>query len=551
MRHRGIRTLALGSVCGLLAVMTSAASQPSEASAAISTGAAILAAAQQEPADAGHAVGHAGSAAIMLRLLPGSIPETSILPDLTRLPSEDRPFDAGYGLATAQLNTNAALPFERTIAQATPEGSLFGDIETPTGGFLVQTAAPDNAEPATEQLSAPDSPGDALVSIGDTTATVHARWGKEDGPCVDTASRASTETGRLAAGNAIPTLPNIDVNDLPLPNNAVSGRFRPDGGLGTLSGLLSGAEQSDDGDGTLVRVPNGVDTTSEISIVDAPGSDGKAVRSTSTVRTKKIELLPGSPLGMTATVRRPASLTVTATGDEKTSEVDFDIPTISVKRGGRELFTLDADNRSKDLPIGVPKPALHQRTKAKLASVPIVAGAARTAKGTRVELRGPARRAVSDLFVLRLSVGGLNQTSAETDTPISGTEYAASARLLDVQLLPTRALANALASKKGDVAGLPYEVPSTLAQYSLGEQTAGALVAPGGVECGTIVADAPAGDAVPPGLNIPSTAATSVPLLWAGAAAVLLGVVLLTLPFRTPRRTTPSPVPRAYQEDRK
>ncbi|MPZ00730.1 MAG: hypothetical protein GEU97_22695 [Actinophytocola sp.] len=534
MRYRGIRALALALACGLLASATASAT-----ATAAATGSASAA---QESADAGHAVGHAGSAAVLLRLLPGSIPATSILPELAQLPTEDRPFDAGYGLATTQLNTNAALPYERSIAQATPEGSLFGDVETPTGGFLVQTAAPDNAEPATEQLTAPDAPADTLVAVGDTTATVHARWGEDDGPCVDTASRAHTETDRLAAGNAIPTLPNIDVTDLPLPDNAVSPRFRPDGGLGTLAGLLSGTDQRDNGDGALIRVPGGLDTTSEISVVDAPNAEGKAVRSTSTVRTDTIDLLPGSALGMTATVRQPTSLAVTATGDEKTSEVDFDVPTITVKRGGRELFTLDARNDTKDIPIGVPKSALYQRTKAPLASVPIVAGAAQTAKGTRAELSDAARRAVTDLFVLRLSVGGLNQTSTETDTPITGTEYAASARLLDVQLLPTRALADAL-SKESDVEGLPYDVPSTLAQYSLGEQTAGASVTPGGVECGTVVADAPAGDAVPPDVNTPSTASSSIPLLWAGAAAVLIGVVLLAVPFRTSRRT-PSPAPR-------
>ncbi|MPY79830.1 MAG: hypothetical protein GEV04_15465 [Actinophytocola sp.] len=525
MRHRGIRALALGLACGLLAIATGPAS------------------AAREPADAGHAIGHAGSAAVMLRLLPGSIPETSILPDLAQLPSGDRPFDAGYGLATTQLNTNAALPYERSIAQATPEGSLFGDVETPTGGFLVQTAAPDNAEPTTERLRAPDSPADALVSVGDTTATVHARWSEDDGPCVDTASRASTTTDRLAAGSAIPTLPDIDVTDLPLPKNARAAGFRPDGGIGTLGGLLSG-EQREDGDGALLRVPDGFDTTSDITVVDAPASDGKAVRSTSTVRTEAIELLPGSPLGMTATVRREASLAVTATGDTKTSEVDFEDPTITVTRGDTELFTLNGRNRTKDIPIGVPTPALYEHTKTKLAPVPIVAGAAQTAKGTRLTLTGPARRAVTDLFVLRLSVGGLNQTSAEMDSPITGTEFAASARLLDVQLLPTRALADAMASGQGDVAGLPYDVPSTLAQYSLGEQTAGALVAEGGVECGTIVADAPSGNAVPSAVGIPSPAAISVPLLWVGSVAVLIGVALLTVPFRTPRRTTPSPVPR-------
>lgn len=544
MRHRGNRALALGLACGLLGITTSAASHASATNPADVASPASPASAAQEPVDAGHAVGHAGSAAVMLRLLPGSIPKSSVLPELAELTTDERPFDAGYGLATAQLNTNAALPYERSIAQATPEGSVLGDIETPTGSTLIQTAAPDNAEPTTERLSAPESAADPLVDVGDTTASVHARWDADSGPCTDTAARASTDTDGFAAGNAIPTVPDIGFTDLPIPDGDRAVRFRPDGGLGTLGGLLSGAQPSDDGDGTLVHVPDGFDTTSEVSVVDAE-SGGKAVRSTSTVETTTVELLPGSPLGMTATVRRGSTLAVTETGDEQTSEVDFDAATITVERGGKKLFTLDEENPTKDLPIGVPKPALYQRTgKANLASVPIVAGAAQTAKGTRFALTGPARGAVTDLFVLRLSVGGLNQTSAETEHPIEGTEFAASARLLDVQLLPTRALADALASDSADVAGLPYEVPSTLAQYSLGEQTAGALVAPGGVECATLTGTGQGGEAVPASVNVSSSAAASMPLLWAGAIALLIGVGLLAIPFRQAARPKPSPTPR-------
>ncbi|MPY85074.1 MAG: hypothetical protein GEV00_17525 [Actinophytocola sp.] len=507
MRHRIARALALGLASGLLALATSPAS------------------AADEPADAGHAVGHASSAAVLLRLLPGSVPQSSILPGLARLTSGHYPFEAGYGLATAQLNTNAALPYERSIAQATPEGSLFGAVETPTGGSLIQTAAPDNAKPATERLSAPLTPAAPLVSTGDTTAEVHARWSEDAGPCVGTASRASTDTESLTIGKAIPTLPDMALDDLLLPEGARAARFQPDGGLGSLGGLLS--------DSALVHVPDGFTGTSTVSVADS------AVRSTSTVDTTTIDILPGSPLGMTATVGRPPTLSVTATGDDSTSRVGFEPPTITVTRGGTTLFTLDDEHPTQDVPIGVPKPALYQATgKTELAPVPIVAGAAQTATGARLTLTGPAQRAVTDLFVLRLSVGGLNQTSDETSYPIEGTEFAASARLLDVQLLPTRALADALAR-------LPYQVTSSLAQYSLGELTAGALVAAGGVECDAVPTDAAqAGNAIPSSLGTPSPGAASVPLLWAGALALLVGVALVTVPFRSPRRTPPSPVPR-------
>jgi len=354
---------------------------------------------------------------------------------------------------------------------------------------------------------------------------VHARWSEDAGPCVGTASRASTDTESLTIGKAIPTLPDIALDDLLLPEGARAARFQPDGGLGSLGGLLS--------DSALVHVPDGFTGTSTVSVADS------AVRSTSTVDTTTIDILPGSPLGMTATVGRPPTLSVTATGDDSTSRVGFEPPTITVTRGGTTLFTLDDEHPTQDVPIGVPKPALYQATASTdLAPVPIVAGAAQTATGARLTLTGPAQRAVTDLFVLRLSVGGLNQTSDETSYPIEGTEFAASARLLDVQLLPTRALADALAR-------LPYQVTSSLAQYSLGELTAGALVAAGGVECDAVPTDAAqAGNAIPSSLGTPSPGAASVPLLWAGALALLVGVALVTVPFRSPRRTPPSPVPR-------
>lgn len=504
------------------------------------------AAAQDVAESHGGAVADASTAVGMLRLLPGSVPNSSTLPELAADVGQVSAFEAGYGISSAQIDTHSPLAYERAIAQATPYGTTQSTSAPAAPGALVQTAVPDNPKPATEALRRPPSATDALVSAGPMTGSVHARWGDDTGPCVGVVSDARTETEGFTMGNAVPTVPDLDFGELALRGKASPPKwFRPSGGLGTLGGLLSGAGQADE-ERSLVRVPGGVSTESKVELVDLPRSKRKAVRSTSTARAKTISLFPGSALAMTATLTRQPALTVTATGSE-TSKVEHTTPEITVKRSGKTLFRLSAKKPAQDIPIGIPRAGMRQGTgKAKLAPLPIIGGAAEATSGRVVRLGEKSRREVTDLFVLRVRVGGLNTTSDGTNTPFAGTRLGASARLLDIQLLPTEAFAEALAGHR-EQASQHYEVPSTLLQFAIGEQVAHALVPKGGAQCGS-----PAGSGGPPAgtpgsMQAASSAATiGVPMLWIGALALLAGVVLLVVvPRRGAARTVrPSPRPR-------
>src|SRR5207237_6381337 len=115
-----------------------------------------------------------------------------------------------------------------------------------------------------------------------------------------------------------------------------------------------------------------------------------------------------------------------------------------------------------------------------------------------------------DLGVIRLSIAELNQTSGQQTQPFNGFRLGATARMLDLQVLPTAAL------------GLP-NLPSALAQVSLGEQVATAYAPTGGVVCST-----PAGQPTTPPPPMPqgrtpaNLAHTSVmqyetiPMFWSG-----------------------------------
>jgi hypothetical protein len=110
--------------------------------------------------------------------------------------------------------------------------------------------------------------------------------------------------------------------------------------------------------------------------------------------------------------------------------------------------------------------------------------------------------------------------------PFKGHQLRASARMLDLQVLPTQAL------------GLPG-LPSALAQVSLGEQVARAAAPEGGVVCGT--STAPPAKEPPAKQEGPKLAYTSayqaVPMFWTGAAMLLAGVVVVAaLPAHRLRR---------------
>lgn len=517
--------------------------------AAALLGASGAPAAAQDASPTGDAIGDAGTAIVMLRLLPGSVPETSALPELADLVAERSAYEAGYGMSNAQLNSVASLPYERSIAQATPHGSALTNTAPTAADGLIQTAVPDNPKQASGELEPPDSPANALVRAGTQRGSVHARWSDTKGACIGTVVESATEIDSLALGYAIPTLPDLAMDRLRMPGGVkLEKSLAPRGGLGTLGGMLSGELRPVDGDGSLVTLPNGMSTKSYVELIDDPDGERKLIRSTSTAEAARISLFQGDPLGMTASVKRQPKLAVTSTGTAKTSEVEHRVPVVTVRRGGKTLFTLDAEHPSKDIPIGVPKAGFAKHPgMAKLKRRPFVGGVAENTKGRVVRLSRDARRDVVDLFVLRLRVGGLNTRSTELTTPFLGSQLGASARLLDVQLLPTDALAEALDTKgngakgKGVPKELPFAMPSTLAQYALGEQVARAAAPEGGATCGGPSASAAGRSSTPAGIQGSSTAPYVVPLLWAGALALLGGAVLLVRAPRPARKPSPRP----------
>ncbi len=482
----------------------------------------------------GRAVGDAGAALVMLRLLPDSVPPNSILPGFAEGLPATTAYEGAFGLAIAEADSETPYHYERAIAKAAPFGGSVGaEARTPPGTLLL-TAMPDNDKPSAGELPRPESPLDDLVRATGMRGSVHARWSPTQGPCVDIIAESSTEARSLAMGNAVPTLPNLPMRDLRVPR---ADGFTPGGDLGTLGGLLAGAEPSANGDGSLVSLPKTLSTRSTVRVADQRGSEGKSVASTSTLDTSAINLLQGSPLGMTITVTKRPELTVTSTGDERTSKVSYRVPELEVKRGKQELFVLDAANPSEDVPIGIPTKGFEDA--AEFTAQPIVGGVGEKREGGTERLSDEQLDNVADLFVLRLSVGGLDKRAADATTPYRGHQLGASARLLDVQLLPTEALADALGEQGANL-------PSALAQISVGDQVAHAYAPAGGVLCGA-TAPSPGREqsgAVARVLPPPGAAYASVPMLLAGTAALLIGVVLVAA-FASPKQPVkPSPHPR-------
>lgn len=512
----------------------------------------VLPAHAQPDFPAGAAYGDAGAAVGMMRLLAGSVPPSTMVPGLAGVVSESTSFEAGFGLTNAQTNATATLPYERSVAQASPYGAALSTGAQPAPGGLIQTAAPDNADGVSGVIEPPpNTPVNPLVSVGEMRGDVHARWSAETGPCRGTLAESSVVIDRYAAGFALPTLPDVAFTDLPLRGKKeLSKDLRMPGGLGTVGGLLAGKPAAD-GKGSLVTLPDGLTTRAAVA-ADPAKAKHKAVAASSRVDIERMIFLHGSPLAMSATVKRKPSLVVVATGDKKTSDVKNTTATIIVKRGKDKLFTLDAKHPRQDVPIGVPTAEFFKLDGAKeFAKNQLVAGGVAVDKrGRPVRLVAPARNAVADLFVLRLSVGGLDTRASEMTTPFAGFRHDATARLLDVQLIGTKALAAALATPVEGQDALPYRTPSTLAQYSVGELVARAAAPRDGVRCGEpdpAVAQEQTG--APSGIQSSSTAAIGVPLLWGGALILLIGVFLvIVFPPRRQPAVRPSPVPRDSEE---
>ncbi|GGU49705.1 hypothetical protein [Lentzea flava] len=234
---------------------------------------------------------------------------------------------------------------------------------------------------------------------------------------------------------------------------------------------------------SLVSVPDTFEANSQVRLVDLPGSKNKAVESTSTMRAVSVEIAGGVKIDVVS----PPTLTATATGDEKTSKITYTAPVLKVSQNGKELGTLDAAHPVLDVPL------------------------------------------LLDLVVIKLQIAGLNEKKASfTGNGFSGFQLGATARMLDVQLLPT------------DKLKLP-NLPTALAQISLGEQIVRAAAPQGGVVCGTAQppqTPQPGGGAAPPEQKTPPLAYTnaayqSIPLFWTGTGLLLAGVVLVAaLPVR-------------------
>jgi hypothetical protein len=479
------------------------------------------------PVPSGHAVGDAGTGLGIVRILPNSVPTKTIQPGLEdKLPKQSAA-ELGFGLASAQVNSEAYLSFEHSIAQAAPGGIAVQGGSPQVPGALSQTASPDNPEPVHGGLSLPATPLDSLVRATALQGQVHARWSDTAGPCVGTISDATTEVASLSLLNAIPTLPSTNdltgVFDSPLDPNTdqaiVNGLKKLAGPLSTLGGALSGgAKPAANGAGSLVSLPNTLSARSVVRLVDIPGSANKAVQSTSTMQVANVKLLAGTPFEIQIRVVSQPTLQVTSTGDQATSTVRYTAPVLAVEQGGTLLGQLDAANPKIDIPVGIPLAA-------GAPNLPIIGGLLANGQQATAALQR------LDLGVIRLGVAQLDQRGMAMTSPFKGYQLGATARMLDLQVLPTQAL------------GLP-NLPSALAQVALGEQVARAYAPTGGVVCRTSEQPAPPPTPQPQGkapmqLAYTTMAYKTIPLFWAGTAMLLIGVVLVAA---MPRLRTFAPV---------
>lgn len=555
MRGRRSRTLALLATAGMLVcsgtpalaeIPTTPIPEPADPGQAPITS-------PPNPQPLGHAIGDAGSALGVLRLLPNAVPTGAILPGVTEQLPKQAALEAGMGLSSAQANSEAYLAYERAIAESSPLGlSIFGNSPR-TPGSLAQTALPDNPKPTTSGLNPPSSPMDPLLNLGLLNGSAHARYSETEGPCVGTISDASTELASVSMLNNLPALPTTALKDLKLPNGKKLSETAANSPapLSTLGGLLSGGpESTTDENNSLISAPNALSSRSTVRLVDMPGTERKAVESTSTMQASSIELLKNSPLGLTVNVASQPTLRVTSTGNKDTSKVDYTAPVLEVKRGDQVLFTLDAAHPTQDIPIGLPLEGLANAlgdASDALQDIPVVGGVANTISGGLKTLSGAAQNFTLDLGVLRLSIGQLDQKPMDMSDPFKGFQLGASARMLDLQVLPTKALKDLLGPAGKDL-------PPSLAQASLGEQVGRAYAPDGGVQCGHTTQSPPPGGGghapgVPKQLAQTSAAAYStVPLFWTGAGLLLAGVVMVAA-FPGRRRAArasskPSPEPR-------
>jgi hypothetical protein len=489
------------------------------------------------PQPLGHAVGNAATGLAVFRLLPGAVPTTSILGPISTAPAQSLA-ETGFGLADARANSESYLSYERAIAQSCPAGIAVEGNTPQLPGCLTQTALPDNPNALTNGFGPPSTPLDALIKVGLLNGSVHARWSDSLGPCVGTIADASTSLASVSAVNALSALPTVTNADAlsaamsqstlsPSDKGSLVNSLSQMGPLATLGGLLSGAGTPGTPNaaaGSLINLPNTLSSHSVVQLVGIPGSPNKAVRSVSTMQVASVQLLARTPMEIDLNVVSQPTLTVTSTGDPTTSSVQYTAPVIQVVQGGNVRFTLDAAHPTQDIPIGIPT---NLAGLPNLPKLPIV--------GSLLPNGQPLTSAIPviDIGALRLSIAELNQsnqslTAGTNGAPFTGYQLDATARMLDLQVLPTAAL------------GIP-NLPAALAQVSLGEQLGRAYTPTGGVVCAST--SAAVGPAAPVSNSLPPLAYTGanyqvVPMFWLGTSLLLTGVILVAaLPGRPRSRT--------------
>jgi hypothetical protein len=338
---------------------------------------------------------------------------------------------------------------------------------------------------------------------------------------VDTIADASTSLASVSVLNLIPSLPGTtDANALSAAMSSstldqqqkqalVGSLSQMAGPLSSLAGLLSGVSGSG---ASLVSAPNVLSDRSVVRLVDIPGSANKAVQSISTMQVASVKVLTGTPMELDLNVVSQPTLTVTSTGDAASSSVSYTAPVIQVVQGGQVRYTLDAANPTADVPIGIPLNVPN------LPKLPVIGDL--LPNGQPLTSNIP----VVDIGVLRLSVAQVSKssqalTAGQGNAPFTGFQVGATARMLDLQVLPTAAL------------GIP-NLPTALAEVSLGEQVGRAYAPAGGVVCGTASTVGNPGQPAPntgptKTLAFTSGAYDTVPLFWAGTLMLLVGVIIV------------------------
>ncbi len=552
-RHSCPRTLALPTTAALLVLLAA----PAAAQTVPTTPEPVPAEEGQAPISSedkpkGRVVAEAATALGVLRLLPEAMEAEAVMPGWERDQPKQSALEGGFGLSYARADSESYLAHERSVAEAAPFGLSVAGHPPQAPGSAVQTALPDNDKALSTGLEAPDNP---LVNLSALRGRAHARWSETTGPCVGTVADAGTSVTDLSLVDTIPTMP--DSNRAARAGGELGAALEEmPGSLANLGGLLSGQESEGDGNGSLVSVDKAMATRSVVRLVDVAGDGGtrKAVEAVSTLQGGRIDILKGTPLGLTVKVASQPTLRVVSTGDAETSVVDYTAPVLTVERNGRTLFRLDAANPTADIPVGIPLPELKDLPGYEdVKGTPVIGNVAERVDGGLTTLSERAAERVLDIGVLRLSIAELDEKAQTVSEPFAGHRVSAVARLLDVRVLPTDRLRKLLPDD------LSAELPSALVQVSLGEQSASAYAPEGGVDCSEPVKPtAPTEPATPPAVDdrpdVPAALAhtnaaySTVPLFWTGTTLLLVGVVLVAAlpnrPLRDPAQVRPSPRPR-------